>query len=92
MGPLSGIKVIEMAGLAPGPFAAMMLADMGAQVLRIERPGQVSPPGHPKVELLNRSRDAIALDIKSAAGLATLRRLLFGADALYALLTGGPAG
>ena len=45
MGPLQGIKVVEMAGLAPGPFAAMMLADMGAQVLRIERPGQVSPPG-----------------------------------------------
>src|SRR5438105_6783319 len=82
MGPLKGIKVIEMAGLAPGPFAAMMLADMGAQVLRIERPGQAAPPGHPKVELLNRSRDAIALDIKSAAGLATLQRLLAGADAL----------
>lgn len=37
-GPLHGLKVIEMAGLAPGPFAAMMLADMGAQVLRIDRP------------------------------------------------------
>ena len=81
MGPLKGIKVVEMAGLAPGPFAAMMLADMGAEVLRIERPGQVSPPGHPRVELLNRSRDAIALDLKSPAGVATLRRLLAGADA-----------
>jgi alpha-methylacyl-CoA racemase len=81
MGPLKGIKVVEMAGLAPGPFAAMMLADMGAQVLRIERPGQVAPPGHPRVELLNRSRDAIALDLKSAAGLAAMRRLLSGADA-----------
>lgn len=70
-----------MAGLAPGPFAAMMLADMGAQVLRIERPGQVSPPGHPSMELLNRSRDVVALDLKSPAGLATLRRLLDGADA-----------
>ncbi len=38
MGPLAGIKVIEMAGLAPGPFGAMMLADMGAEVLRIDRP------------------------------------------------------
>ena len=72
---------MEMAGLAPGPFAAMMLADMGAKVLRIERPGQASPPGHPKIELLNRSRDAVALDLKSAAGLGTLRRLLAGADA-----------
>ncbi len=81
MGPLKGIKVVEMAGLAPGPFAAMMLADMGAQVLRIERPGQVAPPGHPRVELLNRSRDAIALDLKHPAGAAVLRRLLAGADA-----------
>jgi alpha-methylacyl-CoA racemase len=81
MGPLKGIRVVEMAGLAPGPFAAMMLADMGAQVLRIERPGQAAPPGHPRIELLNRSRDAIALDLKSAAGLAALRRLLAGTDA-----------
>jgi alpha-methylacyl-CoA racemase len=81
MGPLKGIRIIEMAGLAPGPFAAMMLADMGAQVLRIERPGQVSPPGHPGVELLNRSRDVVALDLKSAPGIATLRRLLANADA-----------
>ena len=54
MGPLKGIRVVEMAGLAPGPFAAMMLADMGAEVLRIERPGQAHPPGHPRIELLNR--------------------------------------
>jgi alpha-methylacyl-CoA racemase len=81
MGPLNGIKVVEMAGLAPGPFAAMMLADMGAEVLRVERPGQVSPPGHPSVELLNRSRHAVALDLKSPSGLGALRRLLAGADA-----------
>ena len=81
MGPLKGIKVVEMAGLAPGPFAAMMLADMGAEVLRIERPGQVAPADHPRLELLNRRRRSIALDLKSAAGAATLRRLLGGADA-----------
>ena len=81
MGPLKGIKVVEMAGLAPGPFAAMMLADMGAEVLRIERPGQVAPADHPRLELLNRSRRSIALDLKSADGAATLRRLLLGADA-----------
>src|SRR5258706_15373763 len=81
MGPLKGIKVVEMAGLAPGPFAAGVLADMAAQVLRIEGPGQVAPPGHPRVELLNRSRDAIALDLKHPAGAAVLRRLLAGADA-----------
>ncbi len=81
MGPLNGIKVVEMAGLAPGPFAAMMLADMGAEVLRVERPGQQAPAGHPRHELLNRSRRSIALDLKSAAGAAALRRLLEGADA-----------
>jgi alpha-methylacyl-CoA racemase len=81
MGPLKGIKVVEMAGLAPGPFAAMMLADMGAQVLRVERPGQATPPGHPRLELLNRSRLSIALDLKSPAGVGALRRLLIGADA-----------
>lgn len=70
-----------MAGLAPGPFAAMMLADMGAEVLRIERPGQSAPPGRPRTELLNRSRRSIALDLKSPAGLGALRRLLTGADA-----------
>jgi alpha-methylacyl-CoA racemase len=81
MGPLKGTKVVEMAGLAPGPFAAMMLADMGAEVLRIERPGQQAPAGHPSVELLNRSRSAIALDLKTVAGAAALRRLLGSADA-----------
>jgi alpha-methylacyl-CoA racemase len=81
VGPLNGIKMVEMAGLAPGPFAAMMLADMGAQVLRIERPGQSAPPGHPTVALLERGRRAIALDLKSPAGARVLRKLLAGADA-----------
>jgi len=69
MGPLKGIKVVEMAGLAPGPFAAMMLADMGAQVLRIERPGQVAPPGHPRVEPARRCRTSST----AAAGLRSVR-------------------
>jgi alpha-methylacyl-CoA racemase len=81
LGPLQGIKVIEMAGLAPGPFAAMMLADMGAEVLRVERPGQTAPPGHPAVALLERSRCSISLDLKSAAGGRVMRRLLAKADA-----------
>src|SRR5579862_3990358 len=81
VGPLNGIKVIEMAGLAPGPFAAMMLADMGARVLRIERPGQSAPSGHPTVALLERGRRAIALDLKSPAAASALRKLRAGADA-----------
>jgi alpha-methylacyl-CoA racemase len=82
MGPLSGIKVIEMAGLAPGPFGAMMLADMGAEVLRIDRPDAPEAKPGAKPNLVNRNRRAIALDVKSSEGLATLRRLIASADAL----------
>ena len=82
MGPLAGIKVIEMAGLAPGPFGAMMLADMGAEVLRIDRPDAPEAQPGAKPNLVNRNRRAIALDIKSKEGLATLRRLIASADAL----------
>jgi alpha-methylacyl-CoA racemase len=82
MGPLAGIKVIEMAGLAPGPFGAMMLADMGAEVLRIDRPDAPEAKPGAKPNLVNRNRRAIALDVKSKDGLATLRRLIASADAL----------
>src|SRR5258708_17670652 len=82
MGPLAGIKVIEMAGLAPGPFGAMMLADMGAEVLRIDRPDAPEAKPDARPNLVNRNRRAIALDIKSKDGLATLRRLIASADAL----------
>jgi len=82
MGPLAGIKVIEMAGLAPGPFCAMMLADMGAEVLRIDRPAASDTRPGPKTSLLDRNRRALAIDVKSSEGLATLRRLISSADAL----------
>lgn len=82
MGPLAGIKVIEMAGLAPGPYGAMMLADMGAEVLRIDRLDAPEAKPGAKPNLVNRNRSAIALDLKSKEGLATLRRLIASADAL----------
>jgi crotonobetainyl-CoA:carnitine CoA-transferase CaiB-like acyl-CoA transferase len=82
MGPLAGLKVIEMAGLAPGPFCAMMLADMGADVLRVERPG-ASEWGHdPRLYLLNRSRQTVTVNLKAPDGLAAVKRLLTGADVL----------
>ena len=77
-GPLSGLTIIEMAGLGPGPFAGMMLADHGAQVIRVERPGNLFIPNDP----LTRSRRSIALDLKNEAGRDVVRRLAARADGL----------
>jgi len=77
-GPLSGLTIVEMAGLGPGPFAAMMLADHGAQVIRVERPGNLAIPNDP----LTRSRRSIALDLKNEAGRDVVRRLAARADGL----------
>jgi alpha-methylacyl-CoA racemase len=84
MGPLAGIKVVELAGIGPGPMCAMLLADMGATVLRIDRP---EPSGlgidRPRrFDLLLRGRQSIAVDLKSPAGRALALRLVEGADAL----------
>ena len=84
MGPLAAIKIVELAGIGPGPMCAMLLADMGATVLRIERPGGsdlgLDRPRH--LDLLLRGRRSIALDLKSAAGKALALRLVGRADAL----------
>lgn len=77
-GPLAGIRIIEMAGIGPGPFAAMMLADHGAEVIRVERPGAAHTPADP----LLRSRTSITLDLKQAGDVATLRALCRTADGL----------
>ena len=84
MGPLAGLKVVEIAGLGPGPFAAMMLADMGAEVLRIDRAEKVTPGMESAVspELLNRGRRSVGVDLKQTAGVETVLRLLENADAL----------
>jgi alpha-methylacyl-CoA racemase len=80
MGPLNGLKVIELAGIGPAPFCAMMLADMGAQVVRIERtaPREESPSRDP----LLRSRRSVALNLKSHGGIAAALRLIETADVL----------
>ena len=75
MGPLKGIRVVEMAGLAPGPYCAMLLADMGADVLRIERPGGTRPGASDRLSLLNRSRRTVVIDLKSPHGVAAVARL-----------------
>ena len=81
MGPLSGVKVIEIAGIGPGPFAAMMLADMGADVLRIDRIAR-RVPSRPAQDVLNRSRHSVGVDLKHEAGVALVLELVADADAL----------
>lgn len=80
-GPLSGLKVIEMAGLGPTPFAAMWFADMGADVVRIQRPN-LKPLIPMRHDFLNRGRDFIELDLKKAKAIATARALINRADLL----------
>ena len=84
MGPLSGIRVIEIAGIGPGPFCAMMLADMGADVIRIDRVANVhgGDPDQPPLDVLNRGRRSVGVDLKSADGVETVLALVEGADAL----------
>jgi alpha-methylacyl-CoA racemase len=77
-GPLKGIRIIEFAGIGPGPFAGMMLADHGAEVIRIERPGGVLDPRDP----LSRNRKSIILNTKTEEGLAVARDLCRSADGL----------
>ena len=82
MKPLAGVRIVELAGLAPAPFAAMMLADHGAEVIRIERAGHAHPIPAEK-DILRRGRSEIlTLDLKSAEGVARVRELAGQADGL----------
>jgi alpha-methylacyl-CoA racemase len=78
------VKILEIAGIGPGPFAAMMLADMGAEVLRIDRAGSVrgGDPQQPPLDLLARGRRSVGVDLKSPEGVALLLDLVEGADGL----------
>src|SRR4051812_47518722 len=80
-GPLRGVKVVEIAGIGPGPHACMLLADLGADVIRIERPGGQLLTGGSH-DLLNRGRPSVALDLKNADAVETVLRLVEGADVL----------
>ena len=82
-GALDGITVIEFAGIGPGPFACMMLADHGARVIRVERPGVVGRYGDSgNRDILNRSRERIELDMKDTAAITRIRDLVKSADAI----------
>jgi len=79
-GPLDGIRVIELGGIGPTPFAGLMLAELGADVVRIDRPGERNPLA--LAAGLRRSRPSIAVDLKSPAGGDVVKRLVDGADVL----------
>jgi alpha-methylacyl-CoA racemase len=80
-GPLRGIKVVEIAGIGPSPHACMILADLGADVIRVERPGGQLLTGGPH-DLLNRGRPSVALNLKDPAAIATVLDLVADADVL----------
>lgn len=86
-GPLAGLRIVEMVGLGPGPFCAMMLADMGAEVIRIDQKRNagihpVFPQFNTKFDVLARSRRSLALDLKNPDGAEAARQLIEQADAL----------
>jgi alpha-methylacyl-CoA racemase len=82
-GPLHGVKVVELAGIGPGPFAAMLLADLGADVVRVDRVGRGSPlTGDPRHDLLNRGKRSVAVDLRTGPGRELVLALAGRADAL----------
>ena len=80
MGPLAGYRIVELAGIGPGPFCGMMLSDMGAEVIRIDRlnPGAARPK-----DVLARNRRSVAVDLKTVAGVETVLRIVATADGLF---------
>ena len=85
MGPLEGFKIIEIAGIGPGQFAGMLLADMGASVVRIERPvqGEAVFVADARFNLMNRSRPLIGVDLKTQQGVQLVLDLCEDADAIF---------
>ena len=84
MGPLGGLRIVEIAGIGPGPFCAMMLADMGADVIRVDRADRVrgGDPDQPPADVMNRGRRSIGVDLKSTDGIEVVMRLVASSDAL----------
>ena len=83
MGPLNGFRLLEIAGIGPGPYCAMVLSDMGAEVVRVVRPGPDPFASRPSHDLLSRGRRSIAVDLKRRDGVDTVLRLVDRADGLF---------
>ena len=81
MGPLEGVRVVELQGIGPGPFCGMMLADMGAEIIRVDRSSAVGQKAS-ATDFLARGRKSISVDLKIHEGVETVLRLIDGADAL----------
>ncbi|MCX5401059.1 CaiB/BaiF CoA-transferase family protein [Streptomyces sp. NBC_00102] len=81
-GPLAGVRVVELAGIGPGPFAAMTLADLGADVVRVDRPGGAVLGIDPARDLTNRNKRSVLLDLKTEAGVSAVLALAERADIL----------
>ncbi|MFD6184721.1 CaiB/BaiF CoA transferase family protein [Streptomyces goshikiensis] len=81
-GPLAGVRVVELAGIGPGPFAAMLLADLGADVVRVDRPGGGGLAIDPEYDVTNRNKRSVLIDLKSADGPQRVLELVERADVL----------
>ena len=84
MGPLSGKRIVEIAGIGPGPFCAMLLADLGAEIVRVDRASAVPDimPDSPSLDLLNRGRRSVGVNLKTPEGIETVLKLGQESDAL----------
>ncbi|MEK0100136.1 CoA transferase, partial [Streptomyces sp. A475] len=81
-GPLAGVRVVELAGIGPGPFAAMLLADLGADVVRVDRPGGAGLAIDPEYDITNRNKRSVIIDLKAEDGSARVLDLVAKADVL----------
>ena len=81
MGPLKGLKIIEMAGIGPGPFCGMVLADLGAEIIRVDRASAIGTGS--KQDAANRGKRSIAVDLKSEKGVEVVLKLIETADAIF---------
>ncbi|ALG13505.1 CaiB/BaiF CoA transferase family protein [Kibdelosporangium phytohabitans] len=84
-GPLAGVRVVELAGIGPAPFCAMHLADLGADVVRVDRPGLIPVAGPPDRDLLNRNKRSVMVDLKNDRGAEVVLRL---AEQAHVLIEG----